>query len=85
MPSTAARERLYRHSTTQRTARLHVRPLHAASSSRRWELRLVCAEGSVGTVAGQTAVVWLSSPAQLRTAYRDRLRALRSDGWRLVA
>jgi acyl-CoA thioesterase FadM len=81
----AVRERLYRHSTTQRTARLHVRPLHAASSSRRWELRLVCAEGSVETVAGQTAVVWLSSPTQLRAAYRDRLRALRSGGWRPVA
>ncbi len=79
------RERHYRHPASERTAKLHVRPLHGSSQRRRWELRLVAGDGSMAKVAGQPAIMWLSSPGQLRLAYRERLHALRTEGWLRVA
>ena len=46
-----------------------------------WEVRLVRADGSVAPVAGQMPIVMYRTREDAREGYRERLVALRAEGW----
>ena len=41
-------------------------------------------EGSVAPMAGQPAIAWHRTREKAREAYRERLAALRAEGWQRV-
>jgi hypothetical protein len=47
-------------------------------------VQLLLADGRVGYVADQPAIMWFQTRGRAREAYRYRLKALRKAGWERV-
>jgi hypothetical protein len=72
--------RLYR-SPDGELARLTLDRVAAPGGQRWWAVSLVRDEDDVQAVAGQPAIVWLRTREEARAVYRERLAALRANGW----
>jgi hypothetical protein len=73
--------RIYVNPTGER-ARLTVDRVSGPGGQRWWSVSLVRENGDVRPVAGQPPIQWHRTREQAREAYRERLAALRVEGWR---
>ena len=72
--------RFYTHPDGSR-ARLKVDHANGPDRSPLWQVRLVRENGDVRRVAGQPGIIWCQTRDEARLAYRERLVALRVEGW----